>query len=121
MKGSDMRRMALTVLALALGMLAATADGFGQKTVSSTPYATPNLGGMGIETTGGIDAVVGYTRVQPSVSTAPAALSILDFTQGNVLISETGLPGMTTVMSGRSYVEVNGPVNTGVAFANTTN
>jgi hypothetical protein len=38
--------------------------------------------------------------------------------QNNVLISDTGLPGTTALLSGRIYVEFNGSVNTAIAFAN---
>ena len=74
---------------------------------------------MVIETTGGSSRpVVGYARVQPSASTTPAAAAIFDLRQNGVLIAEAGVPGTTAIMSGRMYVEVNGPINTAVAFAN---
>jgi len=39
--------------------------------------------------------------------------------QNGVLVTETGVPGYVTMISGRTYAEVNGPTNTGIAFANT--
>src|SRR5262249_46017523 len=36
----------------------------------------------------------------------------------DVLVTETGVPGVTAITSGRTYAEVNGPINTGLAFAN---
>src|SRR5215475_6622379 len=116
MKGSDMRRIALIVMATTVATLTAT-SAFAQKIVSSIAYATPNLGGMVIDTSGGIDATVGYARVQPTASTVPASEAILDFTQNGVLVSEIGLPGVTAIASGRTYAEVNGAINTGIAFA----
>jgi hypothetical protein len=106
-------------MATTVATLTAT-SAFAQKIVSSIAYATPNLGGMVIDTSGGVDATVGYARVQPTASTVPASEAILDFTQNGVLVSETGLPGVTAIPSGRTYAEVNGAINTGIAFANTS-
>src|SRR5215831_19895816 len=87
-------------------------------TASSVSYATPNRGAMRIETESSTTAVVGYARAQPTVSTTPTGVAIFDFRQNDVLVSETGVSGVTAITSGKTYAEVNGPVNTGVAFAN---
>jgi hypothetical protein len=99
--------------------LTVSTDGTAQLPVSAVSYATPNRGGASSETTGGLDApVVGYARVQPAVSTTPSAVAILELRQNGVLVTETGVPGMASMLSGRTYAEVNGSINTGVAFVN---
>src|SRR5262245_12456471 len=63
-----------------------------------------------------------YARLQPdAVSQPPAGLAILAFRKNNVLVSEVAIPASPLVQSGRVYVEVNGPVNTGIAIANPNN
>jgi hypothetical protein len=111
-----MRLTAISVTAI----LMISAPGFAQTGTSSVSYSTPDRGGMVIETAGGANnpVVVGYARVQPSASTTPAAAAIFDLRQNGVLVAEAAVPGMTTTASGRTYAEVNSPINTGVAFAN---
>jgi hypothetical protein len=48
-------------------------------------------------------------------------MAILGLRQNGVLVSEAGVPGMRAMLSGRMYAEVNGALNTGVAFANPNN
>jgi hypothetical protein len=104
----------------ALFALAITTHAFSQTATSSVSYSTPDRGGISIETTGGTDnIVVGYGRVQPVSSTTPSGIAIFGLRQNGALVTEAGVPGMTTMISGRTYAEVNGPINTGVAFANT--
>src|SRR5205823_7139254 len=111
-----MRGTALILAAL----LTTAAHAIAQTTTSSVSYSTPDHGGTVIETAGGTDAmVVGYGRVQPSASTTPSGVAIFGLRQNGVLVTEAGVPGMTTMVSGRTYAEVNGIINTGVAFANT--
>jgi hypothetical protein len=82
-------------------------------------YAFPERGGAVTVTTGtaGILAV-GYGRVDEVSSTTPTGVAILQDRQNGVLVSEAGVPGTFAVQSGRLYVEANGSLNTGVAFAN---
>ena len=107
-----------TALILAV-LLTTAAHGIAQTTTSSVSYSTPDRGGTIVETVGGTDRiVVGYGRVQPSSSTTPSGVAIFGFSQNGVLVTEAGVPGMTPIISGRTYAEVNGPVNTGIAFQN---
>jgi hypothetical protein len=100
-------------------LLTIAAPAIAQTTVSSVSYSTPDRGGTVIETAGGTDRiVVGYGRVQPSSSTTPTGVAIFGFRQNGVLVTEAGVPGMTPIISGRTYAEINGPVNTGIAFLN---
>jgi hypothetical protein len=110
-----MRRTALILAAL----LTTAAHAIAQNTTSSVSYSTPDRGGTVIETAGGTDRiVVGYGRVQPSSSTTPSGVAIFGFRQNGVLVTEAGVPGMTPIISGRTYAEINGPINTGIAFQN---
>jgi hypothetical protein len=90
-----------------------------QTSTNSVPYSTPNLGGVVSETAGGDEAiVVGYGRVQPTVSTMPAGVAIIAYRANDMVVSEAGVPATATMTSGRTYAEVNGPVNTGLAMVN---
>jgi hypothetical protein len=110
--------MRMTALFLAATLLT-RANGFAQTTTSSVSYSTPDRGGMVVETAGGTaQVVVGYSRVQPASSTTPSGVAILGLGENGVLVTEAGVPGMAAFASGRTYAEVNGPVNTGIAFAN---
>ena len=110
-----MRGTALILAAL----LTTAAHAIAQTTTSSVSYSTPDHGGTVIETAGGTDRiVVGYGRVQPSSSTTPSGVAIFGLRQNGVLVTEAGVPGMTPINSGRTYAEVNGPINTGIAFQN---
>src|SRR5204863_6214709 len=44
--------------------------------------------------------------------------AIFGFRSGGVLVSEASVPAMAAIQSGRVYAEMNGPANTGIAFAN---
>src|SRR5437879_9292187 len=108
-----------TTIAFITAILATNTPGFSQNSTSSVAYATPDRGGMLIETAGGTNPpVVGYARVQSSASTVPSAAAIYDLRQNGVLTTEAGVPGMTAITSGRTYGEVNPSINTGIAFAN---
>ena len=91
---------------------------------NSVRYSIANFGANTIETVGDLNAagrsltVIGYARVQPASSTTPAGVAIIGSRQNGVLINETGQLGVNAVFSGRTYAEVNGPINTGFAFAN---
>lgn len=111
----------LKVPLMALALAAVSVPGYldAQPVVtSSIPYFTPNRGAVRIATEGSTATVVGYARAQPTVSTTPTGVSIFDLRQNDILISEAGVPGVTTMTSGRTYAEVNSPFNTGLAFAN---
>jgi len=103
---------------LLLGISNVTA--FAQTSTSSVVYTTRDRGGVVIETAGGTGAlVVGYSRAQPSSSTTPAGVAVFGLRQNGVLVSEAGVPGLFTMIGGRTYAEVSGLTNTGVAFVNT--
>lgn len=83
-------------------------------------YAFPERGGAVTVTTGtsGIQAI-GYGRVDEVASTTPTGVAILQESLPNgTVISEAGVPGTFAMQSGRLYAEINGSLNTGVAFAN---
>jgi hypothetical protein len=111
----------ITALFIAVTLMTNT-PGFAQTTTTSVSYATPDRGGMVIQSAGGPTnpPIVGYAVAQPSASTTPAGAAIFDLRQNGVLVAEAGVPGMAAIASGRVYAEVNGSVNTGVAFANSS-
>ncbi len=64
----------------------------------------------------------GYIRLVPDAgTTSPAGVAIFGLRSSNVLINEAGVPSSTTIQSGRIFADVNGPMNTGIAFANPNN
>jgi hypothetical protein len=110
------RRAAIFIAAILL----TCAQGLAQTAASSVSYSTPDRGGMVIATAGASNSptLVGYAVAQPSASTTPSAAAIFDLRQNGVLVAEAAVPGMTAIVSGRLYAEINGPINTGIAFAN---
>jgi len=62
---------------------------------------------------------VTYGRVQPVAGyPVPEGVAIFSLRQNGVLISETAVPATSLTQSGRTYAQINGPVDTGVAIAN---
>lgn len=109
----------ITTIFLAVVLMVNT-PGFAQTASSSVSYSTADRGGMVIQTAGGTanPPIVGYAVAQPSASTTPSAAAIFDLRQNGALVAEAAVAGMTAIASGRMYAEINGPVNTGIAFAN---
>ena len=105
---------------LGLALLCANPIVTAQTTRNSVSYSLADRGGTTFSTAGGGGEVtVGYARVQPgSGTTAPAGVAIFGYRANGVLVTEAGVPVMQPILSGRSYAEANGPVNTGLAFAN---
>src|SRR5215831_16909831 len=91
---------------------------------SFAPFAIGDGGGMSFQTDGTASAgvAVGYAKVNPDPGAQPASgLSIIDFRQNNVLVSEAGVPASGLITSGRIYAEISTTINTGIAIANPTN
>jgi len=102
-----------------IAILTARTRAQAQTVTSSVAYSTPDRGGIVLETAGGnAPIVVGYARVEPSASTTPAGLAIVDSRQNGVLAAEAGIAGTSTLVSGRTYAEISGSVNTAIAFEN---
>src|SRR5262245_11122403 len=65
---------------------------------------------------------VGYVRLLPGGGVpAPVGLAIFGYSTGGVLVTEAGVPSSALIPTGRIFVDVNGPVNTGIAIANPLN
>ncbi len=110
-----MRKSILPLLLILSFQIVAVA----QTTASSVSYSVAARGGQIIETLGGAEPViVGYARVQPSVSTVPAGVAIFGLRLNGILVTEAGVPAVTPILSGRTFAEVGGAINTGIAFAN---
>jgi 6-phosphogluconolactonase (cycloisomerase 2 family) len=88
-----------------------------------TPFSMTDRGGFSKRTAGaGTSVTVGYGRIEPNPgSSAPSGMAIFGFRRGGVLVSEASVPASATLLSGRTYAEINGPVNTGLAIANPNN
>jgi hypothetical protein len=88
-------------------------------------YAIPQGGGQSWSTTATpsqLSMDIGYASLQPSSgSMSPSGVAIFGFRSGGVLVTEAGVPASPEILSGRIYVNVNGPVNTGIAIANPDN
>jgi len=86
-------------------------------------FTIVNRGGVPLATEGAGGSVgVGYATLQiMSGTVVPSGVAILGYRTRGVLVSEVGVPVSPLLLSGRIYVEVNGPVNTGVAIANPSN
>src|SRR5262245_57426258 len=113
--------MKLTMTMTALAVLTVTIQIHAQSGTSSVPIFTPNLGAETFETAGvPVVPLIGYARLQPTTfGTSPVGTAVLDLRQSDgVLVNETSVPGTTTITAGRTFVEFNGTVNTGVAIAN---
>jgi len=94
-------------------------------TVSNSGPATPSsyslsdIGGQSWSIASQSALEVGYARVRPATGTdAPSGVAIFGYRNGGVLVSETGVPATIPSLSGRIYAELDGPVKTGIAFAN---
>src|SRR3989449_923931 len=62
---------------------------------------------------------IGYAGVQmDSDPSDPSGFAILSGRVGGVLVGEASVPAASTMSSGRVYASINGPINTGIAFAN---
>jgi hypothetical protein len=110
-----MRKLAALVILAAVSQINAQTT----VTTSSVSFATPSRGANVIRTTGAPAATVtGYARVQPVASTTPTGMAIFDYRQNGVLVTEAAVPGTATLLVGRTFAELNGPINTGLAFAN---
>ena len=59
----------------------------------------------------------GHARVESGGATT-AGLAIFGFRQNDILITEAGIAASPLIAAGRIFVEMNGPVRTGIAFAN---
>ena len=62
---------------------------------------------------------IGYAGVQMDTTpSSPSGFAILSGRVGGVLVGEASVPAASTMSSGRVYANINGSLNTGIAFAN---
>src|SRR6266850_915978 len=86
---------------------------------SSRSFNFSASGGVSIRTDGrGSPAVAGHARLQGGAGAPLAALALLAYRPGGILVSEAAVSAAPTLQSGRFYVEIGGNVNTGLAIAN---
>jgi hypothetical protein len=93
--------------------------GTGTRFAAATLSAPPS-GGQALVTANVASAIsTAYANVQQdNGNSGLSGNAIFGFRQNGVVVTEAGVPGSAPVSSGRIYVDVNGPVNTGIAFAN---
>jgi hypothetical protein len=86
-------------------------------------YSVPDNGTLSWITSSAPSPVrIGGLRLQPDVGrTVPMGVAVLGYRNGDTLVSEAGVPACSPMQSGRIYVDIGGPVNTGIAFANPGN
>jgi len=87
---------------------------------SSVPYSI-DKGGSTFVPLGTQDNTdtVGFGRLLSADGTPlPYGFAIVGYRENGVLVAEAGMPGVQPVLSGRLFAEVNGPITTGIAFAN---
>ena len=89
---------------------------------SSVTFGIADDGGQSWVTTGASESLsIGYARMQQDTgSSMLSGLAIFEYRSRGILVTEAAVPASTPRSSGRIYFEVNGPVNTGIAFANAT-
>src|SRR4029079_17779233 len=77
-------------------------------------YSIPENGGQSWTTTKTSDPLkIGYARLEPIAgSMPPSGVAIFGFRTGGVLVTEAGVPASSKILSGRIYVDVDGPTNT---------
>jgi hypothetical protein len=82
-------------------------------------FQLADRGGVSKTSSGSSSALqVGYARIISYQGTTPSGMAIFDFRQNEILISEAAVPASPLTQSGRTYAEIGGPVDTGIAIAN---
>jgi hypothetical protein len=106
------------VIVAVILLLVFTAQFTGQGTaVSSISFSLPSQGMMSFVTSGLVNLRISYARIQ-AAHDLPAGFAIFGNRQNGVLTSEASVPASPLISSGRVYVEIAGPVTTGIAIAN---
>jgi hypothetical protein len=104
------------------GGVQSNSTGFLIKPPVATPYSVLDHGSISLISSGsGSTAVTGYATVVPTSSIAPAGVAIFGYREGNVSISEAGVPVSSSIQNGRIYAEVTASTDTGLAIANPGN
>jgi hypothetical protein len=83
-------------------------------------FQIANLSGTSSSSSGaGSSIQVGYADVLPGAgSSTPAGMAIFDLRENGVLVSEATVPATSLIQAGRTYAEIGGSVDTGIAIAN---
>src|SRR5262249_7099581 len=86
------------------------------------PFNISNHGAFSFSTAPQSGLTTGYARIEAPNRSGylglPGGMAIFSYRQSGVLVSEASVPAAPLVSSGRTYVELTGPVNTGIAIAN---
>src|ERR1051326_1506695 len=63
-------------------------------------------------------ATAGYATLQMSKAHAGSGIAMVSEQLNGVVVSETGVPASSSMLSGRTYVNLKPPASTGISFAN---
>ena len=66
-------------------------------------------------------AIVGYANLQMNKAHAGYGIAMVTEQLNGVVVAETGVPASSSILSGRTYVNLKPPVSTGISFANSGN
>jgi hypothetical protein len=109
------------VFGTGLIVLFAACLGIAQSLEGPFPFSISNDGALLFLTGAGLDSVnLGFASILPDAgSVTPSGMARLSLRRGGILVSETTIPALPTAVFGISnFLEVDGTVNTGIAFAN---
>ncbi len=82
-------------------------------------YAIPPGGAFRFQTDGSpAGAKIGWVRLTPVYNQTPVGSGVFSYNPGNILVSESGIPGVTSTTRARIYVDLSRNHNTGLAIAN---
>jgi uncharacterized protein affecting Mg2+/Co2+ transport len=91
-------------------------------TVGTRAISIVSNGATSFQSTGTAANIrLGYSRVQTDTGSSPAGVAIFGLRQSGTLVTETGVAAVRPLMTAFGYVEIAGPVNTGLAIANPNN
>jgi hypothetical protein len=87
---------------------------------SIVAYSIPSGGFLRLVTDGSPTATnVGWAQLVPDTgNTTPVCAAVFGFTQRGILVTETGVPAVTSTTHARIYVDTTYGHNTGIAIAN---
>ncbi len=94
-------------------------DGSQISDILSRSFDLVNRGGIALDTGSAGALKAGYAKVQMDTGAVnPSGVAIFEYRPGGVTVTEAAVPASPLVQAGRIYVEIDGPANTGIAFAN---
>jgi hypothetical protein len=118
---SELKMFTARIFAFGIALIIVAAVSFALAQIPmSFPFSIPEDGGALFLTTASPDILnSGSVSIRPDAgSVMPSGFAELGFHANGVLVSETTMPALALRGDGINFVEVNGPVNTGLIIAN---